>query len=214
MPAAENGEFRNVGVEQVMKSLLQIGPCTHTMLVYPNLKTIREVYARYFKANSQKGTEMIAILPYYETIHSVKNNLMEDPESTQNYNTMIENGTLLIRDSNNLFERDIKSNSFPGSHPRANPRIVDFLNRLLSEAKKKNKNEVSVWIDTGAFHNQVGGTELLLDFEKMIPTFYESTPLKQFCMYHQKDFEMRLDKHQETATFDYHQKRLMLLGNN
>jgi hypothetical protein len=157
---------------------------------------------------------MIAILPYYETIESVKNNLMEDPESSQNYNTMTENGTLIIRDSNTLFERDIKSNSFPGSNHRSNPQIVDFLNRLLSDAKKKNKDEVSVWIDTGTFHNYRGGTESLLDFEKMIPTLYESTPLKQFCLYHQKDFEMRLDKYQETATLDYHQKRLMLLGDH
>ena len=212
MSGYENGKFRNVGVRQVMNSLLQIGHRTHTMLVYPNIKTIREVYTKYFQSASQKGTEMIAILPYYETIESVKNNLMEDTESIQNYNTMTEDGTLIIRDSNTLFDRDIKSDSFSGSDHRTNPQIVDFLNGLLSDAKKKNRVEVSVWIDTGAFHNYRGGTELLLEFEKMIPTFYESTPLKQFCLYHQKDFEMRLDEHQETATLDYHQKRLLLLG--
>jgi len=55
---------------------------------------------------------MIVILPYYETIETVKNNLLVDAQSTQNYDMMIGNGSLIIRDSNTLFERNIKSNSF------------------------------------------------------------------------------------------------------
>lgn len=51
---------------------------------------------------------MIVILSYYETIESVKNNLLVDTQSTQNYDMKIENGSL-IRDCNTLFERDIKS---------------------------------------------------------------------------------------------------------
>lgn len=215
MSKGHKDRFNNVGVRQVMKSLLQIGPCTHTILVYPNLKTIREVYSNYFHTNSVKGTEMIVILPYYETIESVKNNLLVDAQSTQNYGTMIGNGSLIIRDSNTLFERDIKSNNnFLGPDQKSNSQIVDFLNDAISHAKQENKDEVSVWIDTGVFHNFEGGLESLLSYERAIPTFFESTPLKQFCLYHQKDFEMRFNRSQETETLDYHQKRLMLLSNN
>lgn len=162
-----------------------------------------------------KGTEMIVILPYYETIESVKNNLLVDAQSTQSYDLMIANNSLVIRDSRTLFERDIKSNSsFLAPDQRSNPQIVDFLNDVISQAKQENKDEVSVWIDTGSFHNFEGGLESLLIYERTIPTFFESTPMKQFCLYHQKDFEMRLNKSQETQTLDYHQKRLMLLSNN
>ncbi|HSA73777.1 MAG TPA: hypothetical protein VLD84_07475 [Nitrososphaeraceae archaeon] len=193
----------------------QIGPCTHTILVYPNLKTIREVYSSYFHTNSIKGTEMIVILPYYETIESVKNNLLKDAQSTQNYDIMIGNGSLIIRDSNTLFDRDIKSsNSFLAQDHSSNLQIVQFLSDVISHAKQGNKDEISVWIDTGTFHNFEGGLESLLCYERSVPAIFESTPLKQFCMYHQKDFELRLNKFQESEALDYHQKRLMLLSNS
>jgi magnesium transporter len=72
MSKGRKDRFNNVGVRQVMKSLLQIGPCTHTILVYPNLRTIREVYSSYFHTDSMKETEMIVILPYYETIKQTR----------------------------------------------------------------------------------------------------------------------------------------------
>lgn len=76
---------------------------------------------------------------------------------------------------------------------------------MITQAKQENK-EVSVWIDTGTFHNFEGGLESLLSYERTIPTFFESTPLKQICLYHQKDFQMRINRSQETETLDYHQK--------
>lgn len=80
-----------------------------------------------------KGTEMIVILSYYETIESVKNNLLVDTQSTQNYDMMIGNGSLIIRDSITVFEPDIKSNnSFLAPDHRSNPQIVDFLNDVIS----------------------------------------------------------------------------------
>jgi hypothetical protein len=105
--------------------------------------------------------------------------LLVDAQSTKSYDLMIANSSLVIGDSRTLFERDTKSNSsFLAPDQRSNPQIVDFLNYVISQAKQENKDEVSVWIDTRSFHNFEGGLESLLIYERTIPTFIESTPLK------------------------------------
>jgi hypothetical protein len=138
--------FMNAGVRQVMKSLFQIPFATHTILVYPNIDTIREIYTNYIDTNSYELGELFVILPFYETIESVKNNLMYNYESTQNYDYMKHEGSLIIRDANTILKKDIKSNTdYVSQAYDEPPNIVDFLKRVSLHSKKINKNTISLW---------------------------------------------------------------------
>ena len=214
MPGNGIHEFSNTGVRQVMKSLIRTPLGTHTILVYPNLKTIREIYTNYIMMNGLTESELFVILPYYETIESVKNNLMCDYASTKDYEEMKHDGSLVIQDSNTVLEQDIKSKTNFQPQPDTEiPNIIDFLNRVISHAKKINKKMISVWIDIGTFHNFGDGVESLVNYERVFPILFGKLPLKQFCLYHQKDFENRLNRHQQSEVLDEHQRRLMLVDN-
>jgi hypothetical protein len=50
---------------------------THSILVYPNIETLRETYSRYAKMQLEDNNEIVLILPYYETADKVRKILSE-----------------------------------------------------------------------------------------------------------------------------------------
>ena len=50
---------------------------THSILVYPNIETLRETYSRYVKMQLEDNNEIVLILPYYETANNVRKILSE-----------------------------------------------------------------------------------------------------------------------------------------
>jgi len=197
-----------------MKSLLQIPLSTHTILVYPNTHTLREIYTNYIYNSNHEASELFAVLPFYETIESVKNNLMYNSESTRNYEDMKRKGSLIIQDANTIFEKDIiSSTDYVSQRYVEAPNIIDFLNRVLLHSKKIDVNTISLWIDTGVFYNFENGIDSLMNFERASPRIVANYPIKQICLYHQKDFENRLNKVEQIKTVDRHQKKLVIVGN-
>jgi len=197
-----------------MKSLLQIPLSTHTILVYPNTHTLREIYTNYIYNSNHEASELFAVLPFYETIESVKNNLMYNSESTRNYEDMKHKGSLIIQDANTIFEKDIiSSTDYVSQRYVEAPNIIDFLNRVLLHSKKIDVNTISLWIDTGVFYNFENGIDSLMNFERASPRIVANYPIKQICLYHQKDFENRLNKVEQIKTVDRHQKKLVIVGN-
>lgn len=204
--------FKNAGVREVMKSLFQIPLSTHTILVYPNTHTLREIYTNYIDNSDHEASELFVMLPFYETIESVKNNLMYNYMSTRNYENMRHKGSLVIQDASTIFEKDILSSTDYLSQRYAEPpNIVDFLSEVSLHSKKINVNTISLWIDTGVFYNFGNGIDSLMNYERASPRIVANYPIKQICLYHQKDFENRLNKFEQIKTIDRHQKKLVMV---
>lgn len=53
--------------------------------------------------NSHSTSEMLVILPYYETVESVKNNMMNGDSHMDKYEEMVQEGSLIIRDCHDIF---------------------------------------------------------------------------------------------------------------
>jgi hypothetical protein len=205
-------ESSNNGVHHVLNSLLSTGIGTHTVLVYPDLKTIREVYTNYISANGKKKSELFVILPYYETVENVRNNIESNKNTSISRNESNINDSLIIRDCQDILGKDInQSNNFSLKIDTAVRNIVNFLNEMVIYAQKIGKNAVSVWIDTGAFQEYENYHHPLFTYEKSLPLVLKNTMIKQFCLYHQKDFEIRLNKLEESQVLDVHDSRYMLL---
>jgi hypothetical protein len=61
---------------------------------------------------------------------------MYNYESTQNYDYMKHEGSLIIRDANTILEKDIKSNTdYVSQAYDEPPNIVDFLKRVSLHSK-------------------------------------------------------------------------------
>jgi len=87
--------FMSAGVRHVWRDS-QIPLATYTILVYLNIDTLREIYTNYIDITSHKLSEFV-IVPFYETMEYVKNNLMYYYESTQNYDYRKHERSLIIR---------------------------------------------------------------------------------------------------------------------
>ncbi len=214
MPNEDKSKVTSKGVRHVMKSLLDMPVGSHTLLVYPDLDTLREVYAKYISMNSHSTSELLVILPYYETIESVKNNLMNGDADTDKYKEMVHDDSLIIRDCSDILHGNEKSFDVSSNNGENEiEKLGHFLKEVLFQAKKIGKKTVSIWIDTGAFHTSQVDSDLLINYEKCIPSEFRKSSIKQFCLYHQIDFELRLDRIKEKQILDYHDKKLLMLDN-
>ena len=62
---------------EILEHLNQAEYGTHSILVYPNIETLRETYSRYVKSQLEDNNEIVLILPYYETANKVRKTLSE-----------------------------------------------------------------------------------------------------------------------------------------
>jgi hypothetical protein len=197
---------------------------THSILVYPNIETLRETYSTYTKSQLEDNNEIVLILPYYETANRVRKTLSEgfvnniaDGNGNDgtvkdiNSNSILEVkkyekvGSLLIMDSvKAYFDSD---NNYNGKD-----RLMSFFKKLVKNAESLDKNGVSVIADLGSFyhHQSTNTTKKLVEHELSLPSKYEGMKFKGFCAYHKADFDKRFTEEQKQKLLDHHGKALMI----
>ena len=155
----------------------------HSILVYPDLDTFREVYTHEIKARLQNN-DVVAVLPHYETLSSIKINLSEldiDITALQNEKR------LLIIDSAQVFFTNIGFSAFASG--------------LEDLAKRNNRKGTFIFAEMGPFfhRNQI---QELLNWENSIPTKNEMN-CSLVCCYHEKDLQ-RLSEDQKKMLCNHH----------
>ena len=223
------------GVNEALDSLKESQPGTHCLMVYPDLMTFREIYTRYVKILIEQRNEVVLFLPYYETPDMVRRVLsgrdtFEDDKDggTRNRNVFFtgidvnkyeKEGSLIIVDSiKGLSVYENSSNTNINTNTNNNMDLMAFLNVLEKHAQKQRKDGVTVLADMGSFYH--GGLyydhpyQKLVKYEKkLFPEKYEyNKNMKGICLYHQRDFEMRLKKEQQAELLDCHSRNIMLVS--
>jgi hypothetical protein len=56
---------------EILEHLNKAEYSSHSILVYPNIETLRETYSTYAKSQLEDNNEIVLILPYYETVWTV-----------------------------------------------------------------------------------------------------------------------------------------------
>ncbi len=199
---------------------------THSILVYPNIETLRETYSTYAKSQLEDNNEIVLILPYYETANKVRktlsegfvNNIAEGKANDGTVNDINSNsilevkkyekeGSLLIMDSvKAYFDSD---NNYNGKD-----RLMSFFKQLVKKAESLDKNGVSVIADLGSFyhyhHNKTA--DKLVEYELSLPSKFDGMKLKAFCIYHKEDIDKRFTEEQKQKLVDHHGKALMIVN--
>src|SRR5947208_7068031 len=131
---------------------------THSILVYPNIETLRETYSRYAKMQLEDNNEIVLILPYYETADKVRkilsegvvNNIADGDDSvvaaavngTKN-NSIIDvekyekEGSLIIMDSVRGY---FGSGNDHDDDDDDNTDLMAFVKQLVKKAESSGKN--------------------------------------------------------------------------
>jgi hypothetical protein len=207
----------------ILEHLINTEYGAHSIIVYPNIQTLRETYSKYVKRQLEDNNEIVVILPYYETIDKVRKTLTDgfvtiadgnDAAAAVNdtkSNNVIDvgkyekEGSLMIIDS-------VKGYFGSDSDYEGEDRLMSFFKQLVKKAESLGKDGVSVIADLGSFyhHQSTNATEKLFEHELSLPSKYEGMKFKGFCVYHKADFDKRFTEEQKQKLLDHHSKALMI----
>lgn len=206
----ENGrKFR--GLEEIQRSMSNTEPGSHVIMVYPENRIFRNIYSDYIK-NELESNNLVLMLPYYEHVRSVTDVLSNIGIDVEKH---VSQGSLLITDAQEAFFGHRYESTEVLESPNGNgaSNIVSLLRIAQSQAKKLQKDGITILVDLGCFFNN-GGVEYLFKYEKSIPQIFKDTNLKQICLYHQQDFDSRLDNSDKALLLDQHGRSVLMLDNN
>jgi len=182
--------LENHYVNEAVNQIIQAEYCSHYLIVYPDLTTLREMYSKYIQKQINENNETILINPFYETTDSVRQILSKNGIDVSKYEK--EKGLVIIDSLQEYF----------GSQPD-----MLFKRNLVNYAKQTGKNGISIIGDIGAYTHKSKHNDLV-DYELSLPTEFD-VDMKGFCLYHQKDFNKFSDK-QKQELIKHHSKALKI----
>jgi len=240
--AINNIIYQHKGVKEILKALLQTPIGIHQIVVYPNnIDVLRETYFHYIKKLLEDNNEIVIFFPYYETSDSVKNVLSSSTinkksnsikntvanEEKNNSNkkdvtidikSYINNGSLVIIDSNKTFsneeERTINNQSDKYDRTiNSNNNFASLVRMSLYHAKRLKKEGITILADYGLISEKKEYEELL-ELEKSIPFFFDSIKIKQICLYSQNNFFNKFTRQQQKELLDLHSRSIMMIDSS
>ncbi len=186
------GSLEHHYVNEAVNQIIQAEYCSHYLIVYPDLTTLREMYSQYIQRQiKNNNNEIILITPFYETTDSVRQILSKSGVNVSEYEKEKE---LVIIDS---------LKEYFGSQPD-----ILFKRNLAKYAKQTGKNGLSIIGDIGGAYTHKSKYDDLVDYELSLPTKFD-IDMRGFCLYHQKDFNKFSDQ-QKQQLINHHGKALKI----
>ena len=183
--------LENHYVNEAVNQIIQAEYCSHYLIVYPDLTTLREMYSKYIQKQINENNETILINPFYETTDSVRQILSKNGVNVSKYE---KEKMLVIIDSLKVY------------FSQQQPNIL-FVKSLAKYAKQMGKSCLSILGDLGAYPHR-SKYDNLVDYELSLPSMYD-VDMKGFCLYHQKDFDKFSDE-QKQKLIKHHGKALKI----
>jgi hypothetical protein len=184
--------------ESVIESFNEeVGHGENGIIIYPNLQSFRQIYAKYVKGqlgkednsnsirNEQsKKPRIILIATFYETPDSVKHNL--SAVGVKDIQSHINNGSLVIVDAFSSYYPDVSG-------------MKKLVASLSDRAKREGRAGVTAIVDMGYFF-MFGGdgraTELI-NYEASLAPKTEGGNVKGFSCYHGGNYDTLKDSQKE-----------------
>lgn len=184
----------------VLHSLLYetAGYGEHSIIIYPELDSFREIYRRLTKDRIEKHNDFVMLMPHYETTKSVEQSLAELDINVKEQKSK---GALDIVDSYHAF--------FDPEHD-----FLDVIAAGVDTAKRNGKSGLVVIADMGSFYHRQAIDEMV-DHECKLASKGQQQDMRYFifCCYHKNDFE-KLTKDQEERLCINHYRNLSVREGN
>jgi DcmR-like sensory protein len=181
-------EGRNIST--FLKQLAQIQFGEHNILVYDDIASFRQIYSNHAKKRLE-GNEIVLLLPYFESVDSVKFYLQEAGVDVEQ---LSRDGSLVIVDSVEQFFGEGKD-------------FLYFLGILEKKAKENGKEGISVIADMNAFY-QIYDESRLIKYETSIQPKTDAKYSSLLCSYQRTNFD-RLAKSARELILAQHYRKLI-----
>jgi hypothetical protein len=185
--------------DEISDRLLRVPPGHHYLILYPDIETMRKVYASYIKRQLEEQPESVVLfLSYYDTTDSVRNVLsskgirVKEREQT---------GSMIILDIMKVLD-----------NPYFQVPDIEKLRELARKTEKQfGGKTIFIIADMSVFNHTKKASEIL-EYEKTLHKDLQVERWKELCFYNKRDFETMFTKSESNTLMDYHKDKVIVMN--
>ena len=185
--------------DEISDRLLHVPPGHHYLILYPNIETMRKVYASYVKKQLKEQPDSVVLfLSYYDTTDNVRHVLSSNGVPVKEHE---KNGTMIILDIMKVLH-----------NPFFQLPNIEKLRELAKKTEKQFGNKtIFIIADMSVFCHLRKASELL-EYEKTLHKDLKVERWKELCLYHKRDFETMFTEDESDKLMEYHKDKIILMN--
>jgi MEDS: MEthanogen/methylotroph, DcmR Sensory domain len=185
--------------DEISDRLLHVPPGHHYLILYPNIETMRKVYASYVKKElEEQPNSVVLFLSYYDTTDHVRSVLSSNGVPVKEYE---KNGTMIILDIMKVLH-----------NPFFQVPDIEKLRELAKKTEKQFGDKIIFIIADMSVFRQLRKASELLEYEKTLHKDIKVERWKELCLYHKRDFETMFTSDESNKLMEYHKDKVILMN--
>ena len=188
--------YNDVADDLVLR-LLELPVGYHYLILYPNIETMRKLYAEYILSLIEENNVAILVLPYYDTTNKVRQELTTKGLDVRKHE---QNNSLILLDFTKVVD-----------NPYLGIPTAFGLKEFIKKTQAYHKNKKLVVIADMSLYNHNKNINDLLNFESLPHEAYGDQNWKQLCLYHKLDFDLMFTDEQKQKILDYHKDKSIVI---
>ena len=172
--------------DEISDQLLHVPTGHHYLILYPNIETMRKVYASYVKKQlEEQPNSVVLFLSYYDTTDNVRSVLSSKGIHVKERE---KNGSMIILDIMKVLH-----------NPYFQVPDIEKLRELARKTEKQfGDKTIFIIADMSVFNHTKKASELL-EYEKTLHKDLKVERWKELCLYNKRDFETMFTKTNQTG---------------
>jgi len=179
----------------LVSRLLKLKLGTHYLIIYPNIETVRKIYAQYIRVLLEENRVAILFFPYYDTTDKVRQELMLKGIDVKKYQR---DNSLTLVDFAKVID-----------NPYLGIPAAFGLKEFVSKIKRFHSKKTLIVITDMSLYNHLGDIDDLLKYESFGHHGSDALNWKQICLYHKLDFNLMFTSKQKQKILDYHKDKII-----
>ena len=193
-----SNSYKRLYEDEISDQLLHVPTGHHYLILYPNIETMRKVYASYVKKQLEEQPDSVVLfLSYYDTTDNVRHVLSSYGVPIKEHE---KDGTMIILDIMKVLK-----------NPYFQVPDIEKLRELAKKTEKQFENKtIFIIADMSVFNHTKKASELL-EYEKTLHKDLKVERWKELCLYNKRDFETMFTKDESNTLMEYHKDKVILM---
>ncbi|MGB8165039.1 MAG: MEDS domain-containing protein [Nitrososphaeraceae archaeon] len=190
---------KRLNEDEISDQLLHVPTGHHYLILYPDIETMRKVYASYIKKQLEEQPDSVVLfLSYYDTTDSVRSVLSSKGVPVKEHE---KNGTMIILDIVKVLQ-----------NPFFQVPDIEKLRELAIKTEKQFGDKTIFVIADMSVFRQLRKASEVLEYEKTLHKDLKVERWKELCLYHKRDFEAMFTSDESDELMEYHKDKVILMN--
>ena len=185
--------------DEISDHLLHVPQGHHYLILYPNIETMRRVYASYIERQLEEQPDSVVLfLSYYDTTDTVRSVLSSKGIHVKERE---KEGSMIILDIMKVLH-----------NPYFQVPDIEKLRELARKTEKQfGDKTIFIIADMSVFNHTKKASEIL-EYEKTLHKDLKVERWKELCLYNKRDFETMFTKDESNTLMEYHKDKVIIMN--